>query len=486
MILFSKLASFHSIFHHEILMTFYKQINDNILHNDLLTQTEIPPYREDEVQENAKRSDKIIADEINIEIKEQLSLFIHEGASKIPSIIQTIIEMLETYPEVVKMNIHPDHLKKASSLIPTSLTCLPCLTFINKILSLFPDFLSYNEFIEISQDLFDSLSSLLQQSQNQSELLELSKNIIVQIIININYRDLFNQSKSMQSITTIIKSVIGNTEEDINLDLLFTSLEIFLHLTKFCPFPDNFTHFIYPLINISSYFDDKYSIVSMNCLSFLVCQFDVLPFIQNYENCETTFLEDLSSFLLVSQPVQKRIAAFKLLSAFSIYGDVIFSEMNKYHVLFEAKKSLSDKNDEIIAEALKFFSSWFKNAQVCRTKLFDQICGFDLASICQSSSYSIKVALIDLIFTLTDNAITSQLIKLINPAFLDFVVDSFDEFNLDLSLSMIRILLCIINKCSMDTNFILMMKNALIEVNYQNTAFQDQFEEIIALINRIV
>lgn len=458
-------------------MTFYKSLSDF----QQKSFDEIDPQIGDFDQKRIKSYNIEYSDELINNIKNQFTCILLQSPEESSHTIKILNEMISTNPDICFQYILPNHIEIAIFFISKREYYENGIIFLNLVLDNYPQLSRSDNYLKFAEELYQKIAHFFSSKVIDSNIKRL-QNIIFKSIYDPISRDIFIRSETMKQLENNIQK---SAEDDDQNDLIIVSLEIVSFLVQIHPVPDCFKSLIYPLQEVSNLSGEE-SVLALNILTDLTLysSIDILVYIKQYGIDGTTYIENLSAFLQVSnQNLKKRISSFQLLSALSKYGDEIFQEMNRLRTLFEAKKSLSDKKKEIIIEALTFFLCWYKNAKDYQKNLFDQICKFNFTAICKEESYQAKSIMMDLIISLSEKANATQLQYIINKEFIRIAVENIDETNYELSAKIIHFLNVVVDRSNAYPYFLQTIKEELTDIQIGDDLIDEQLSLLLELIN---
>lgn len=435
-----------------------------------------------ECSEQDNDSENIIFNETTVEfIINKFSILLIGYPSDFFKVMPNLIEIISSNPNYCLQYITADHIQKLISFILTKEYCSNSIYFLDFILYKYPIISQSDDFFQLSEALFNNIASFFSNVEINDDINHL-KNIIINSVNNVTVLNLFIESKCMKELANHIE----NYDEDNNDELLVVSLEIIKSITRIKPIPNYFEIFIYHLLLISNSSGEE-SILSLQILTQITkySSIDVSKHIIEFGQLETSYIEDLVSFLNArSQNERKRIASIKFLSKLSNYGDPMFNCMINHHALFEVNEALSDKKDKIIVEALKLLINWLQNSQKYKTYLFHNICTFDFSNVCENSQYKVKFRFLKLLLYFSQNATPNDLTQLINYDTLIYIVDQIDDTDIDFSQKILDFLILVIRNCQAYPEFIQMIQNELIELEFNNPLLSEKLFTILELIKQ--
>lgn len=211
----------------------------------------------------------------------------------------------------------------------------------------------------------------------------------------------------------------------------------------------------------------------------------------DYNAPESCYLDDLCSFL--RENLDKGIVALQILSQLTQAGEFFFDFLRKYNVLFEVRNAIQNpiKNDDeehkmedtakynqLVNESLLFYLNWMKNSGSFQGYLFDNLCHFDIARICEDIKYQVKMTLMDVLLYLSANAEPIQLHSLLTESLLYMLVANLDESQIEICRSILSFFNDIIGRCSTDTELLSKIANTFAEVAFDNNELLAGFAQL--------
>lgn len=456
-------------------MTLYKAFTDfqQQFHKDVIFNNTFLDLDE-EINNN-----NVTLDEETLELfQKYLSILLFNPPVDFFSQMPNIVEIIKTNSNNCMEYILPDHFQRIISCILMNEYSENAIYFLDFLLSQYPTFSQFDGFIQLSEILFKNIANFFSVSEMNDNIEHLQR-IIFNSIPNNTIRDIFINSECMKELVKHIK----NYDEDNQDQLLLVSLEIMKFLTNHNEIPKDFEENIYTLLTISTS-DTIESILSLQILIQIMkySEIDIFKNINEYRGIESTYIEDLVSFLKEPNNFDKRVASFKFLSALSKYGDPILKLMINQNTLFEVKEALKDKNDKIVVQALKFFIKWLQNAKEYEFTLTNYICSINFSSIFEDTLYEAKYCFLKLMINLSQNAKPNHIVQLIQYDLLVSIVEQIDETDLELSQKIIEFLKYIVVKCQATPDFIKMIENELMMSELRDPLLIKELDIVLELI----